>query len=1394
MKKFLKSKIGIAVIVAVIVIVLAVAWYFGRGSWIPPLLVAVLVIGVLWIGIELFLRAKKRRRQKRFDEGVAAREGIEDRKREWGGWVDELEKQGIDRYDLPFYLLLGEPQSGKSVLLQNSDLHFPFGQTRLSGVGGTRGCDWWFTEEAVILDLAGRLFTHEGGAADEIEWGAFLDLLVDFRPMCPANGILLVIPCDGLLQDQRDAAAHKAIKIQNALLTLTSKLQAQLPVYLVLTKGDKVFGFAECVHRLDAPKRHEMFGWSRVGDKAQAPFDLDEARVGFDTLVHRSQLLRSDMMASARLPEAQPEVDRMYAFPEELRAIWGNLEIYLRRIFTESGLVERLAFRGLYLTSGLQSGVPIARVCTALIGESGQADARTLEGLFTKQRAYFIKDLVRNRVFGERGLVRPTARRVVRAQRSAWIGYGMSAVIAAVALIFAIVHFAKSKPPVDDSIDGRACAAAAHITDRSLEIPEILAELAPVVAAIERPEDTAVDTAFTDRKGAFQDLYGALVDRRLIARLRLRAEDEFARRLMIMRPSDYADVLRRVEHTKALLSDIDLRKPEQRGHLLDLVPSDEQKSTDERRPRNVAEALELREHNGPSSIVSSPRPRTKGSGLDSVVDAMTVTWDSVLVPGSGCGPGGQVGYVLAWMGLYRNYDRLVKWRASESGVHPFAEGYGNSLATLITAGTDLKEVSQITIKSELGNLRDARDDFLAVTKDHGSHVDSAWEAHKGELDRFVTDTMQVPASGPKPTKEIDTALRKYRNDAFKAVCAVEFLPLVPLDLATLQQQLHDGYAQFVTGGKSPEVTAIFKAKCLDVGANFRKSYTDWSSVAKLANAKPDSEEPLQTGVVRTMLAMRDDLLQLDDGTGLYADWIDAVEGRLIEHFAEVEQSLPPTRAVADVELEVLTCLVDASKRASARSQRLRSASDSLRSHYLGRMSEMWSKDPENIDRTRKIFRELLPYLRQLQQAFPGDNSVDSAWIASVDGLVAAGLKRHIEDLEQVWKVQTPADWSTRDLPSAAQWALDQLSLQNLQARRQKQSETHIEVGAGDFPDDKDPMLGRLSATKAALESLRTLLERSSAENIKAGKLAESVVQLPQTIAKKPEMTQNGTLLATELWAWRDACAKEGASGTGGGAVFVSAVRDAFDLRVLDELRRRYLERMHSEVIRNYTTVMKAIRADDDKGLVDVGNDLLLSELNQLCAQKGTLDKLKKDFAIDVEKHREVRPSGAARVAEWELDEFLFGLQDFLLGNQDRVAEVTDSKLALSITPKPGASGSLWGSSARKYALIETDTHTDEIPSSPPAEKKVEWPLAGANRKFELRWSKSLDESHHSGDVEYSIPTCLAPLYLAWWNGKLEGEVWRLTPGPYEVDGKTLSADCELRFNGRKLPPRPQHWP
>ena len=91
-------------------------------------------------------------------------------------------RRGHNLYSEPWYVIIGAPGSGKSTLLQNSGLQFPlaqrFGRDAVRGVGGTRNCDWWFTDDAIFLDTAGRFTAQDSDpGSDARGWKEFLALL-----------------------------------------------------------------------------------------------------------------------------------------------------------------------------------------------------------------------------------------------------------------------------------------------------------------------------------------------------------------------------------------------------------------------------------------------------------------------------------------------------------------------------------------------------------------------------------------------------------------------------------------------------------------------------------------------------------------------------------------------------------------------------------------------------------------------------------------------------------------------------------------------------------------------------------------------------------------------------------------------------------------------------------------------------------------------------------------------------------------------------------------------------------------------------------------------------------------------------------------------------------------
>src|SRR5260370_1489393 len=101
-------------------------------------------------------------------------------------------------YDLPWYLIIGPPGAGKTTALINSGLKFPLADEgaakAIQGVGGTRYCDWWFTDAAVLIDTAGRYTTQDSDASvDRRSWLSFLDILRKNRTDQPIIGVIIAI-------------------------------------------------------------------------------------------------------------------------------------------------------------------------------------------------------------------------------------------------------------------------------------------------------------------------------------------------------------------------------------------------------------------------------------------------------------------------------------------------------------------------------------------------------------------------------------------------------------------------------------------------------------------------------------------------------------------------------------------------------------------------------------------------------------------------------------------------------------------------------------------------------------------------------------------------------------------------------------------------------------------------------------------------------------------------------------------------------------------------------------------------------------------------------------------------------------------------------------------------
>jgi type VI secretion system protein ImpL len=457
--------------------------------------------------------------------GQRMRDALAHLRREAGGRRDYL-------YARPWYVIIGPPGAGKTTALLRSGVRFPAHDAALAGVGGTRDLDFWFADEAVLVDTAGRYTTQDSDrAVDAAGWARFLRLLRRTRPAEPINGIIVALALDTLIAADRAELDAQIGAIRRRLEELARALQVEAPVYLLLTKADLVAGFTEFFADLAAEGRRAALGTTLDPDR---PADAAALIAGYDAMV--------EALAARTAKRLHEEPDQrarglILGFPGQWLALRRRLH-YLADGILAAGTMGA-GVRGLYLTSGTQEGAPLDRVLHAMAAAYHAPTAAPRAG---QGRAYFLHRPLTEVIFAEAGRVRlaPAAR---RRRRFALAGAGTALALAALTLAALEVNaFARNKA-LQVALLREADAAGVQARRDGIDLVEVrdsdpdLEQALPLLdrlAALPRGHDDQARgaPAVTMRLGLYQSghadtarlAYGETVQRVLLPRLLLRAE------------------------------------------------------------------------------------------------------------------------------------------------------------------------------------------------------------------------------------------------------------------------------------------------------------------------------------------------------------------------------------------------------------------------------------------------------------------------------------------------------------------------------------------------------------------------------------------------------------------------------------------------------------------------------------------------------------------------------------------------------------------------------------------------------------------------------------------------------------------------------------------------------
>ncbi len=406
--------------------IMTAIWYILSPKLLWILFIGLAIIALLLLLYRYLLKLFKKRKSAPMERGVissatTAPQGIseaahmarvDDLRKKFEDGIDKFRAAGKNLYDFPWYMIVGEPGSGKTEAIRHCNIGFPPGlQDQFQGAGGTLNMNWWFTDHAVILDTAGRLMFEEVEAGGSSEWREFLTLLKKSRPRCPVNGVFLVIPADSLIKDTADEIEQKASKIAKQFDIIQRSLDVRFPVFVVITKSDLINGFRDFFDKLEDPQlQHQILGWSNPAplDEPYNTSFVDQQLKAIQTRLFRRRLaLLQDVISSSDEPGTgkKQESDTLYAFPQSLAKIAPRMARYLELVFSVGSQwsCKPLFFRGIYFTSSMREGSALDEDLADSLGVPVDSlpDGRVWE----RDRAYFLRDLFMKKVFREKGLV-----------------------------------------------------------------------------------------------------------------------------------------------------------------------------------------------------------------------------------------------------------------------------------------------------------------------------------------------------------------------------------------------------------------------------------------------------------------------------------------------------------------------------------------------------------------------------------------------------------------------------------------------------------------------------------------------------------------------------------------------------------------------------------------------------------------------------------------------------------------------------------------------------------------------------------------------------------------------------------------------------------------------------
>src|SRR3990167_8186704 len=257
---------------------------------------------------------------------------------------------------LPWCLLIGPENAGKTTLLASADVNFTlqrqFPNQDLQHLDPSEHCDWWVTRDISIIDVPGKYLSlpdiskNKKKLDHSIIWKSFLQLIKAHRGKHSISSIAIALPLPDLIKSNEQNQILQRYIFQS-IHHLQKIFQHPIPCHIIITKCDLLPGFTEFFVELGNDETTQAWGISLPHQ--QNNHKIHEAfSIRFDALIKRLNQQLLFRLHHERNPFLRVQIKD---FPLHVEQLKENLINFIKKF---SAIYPILPVQHVCLTSAIQ--------------------------------------------------------------------------------------------------------------------------------------------------------------------------------------------------------------------------------------------------------------------------------------------------------------------------------------------------------------------------------------------------------------------------------------------------------------------------------------------------------------------------------------------------------------------------------------------------------------------------------------------------------------------------------------------------------------------------------------------------------------------------------------------------------------------------------------------------------------------------------------------------------------------------------------------------------------------------------------------------------------------------------------------------------------------------------